>query len=530
MPQAIGRISKLKQGNIAASAQHSRRQRDTPNADPAKSNVCLIDTAMDLSLEDLVRQRIGDQPIRKNAVLCVEMLLSASPEYFRPEHPGAAGYWEMERLEQFQFAVQQWLTQEYGDRIVRADLHLDEATPHVHAYLVPLDGRGKLNCFGLFGDRTKLSQWQDSYAAALAPLGVTRGIRGSRATYTQVKDYYAAVAAPDFGLDAAAVQHQLADRARILKQRDNLERTARSLERANQTLQQQVQQLQARVPPEELSLAAVAARLGSDLSDGMALAIPDNPRGGPIALCMQLKRYEFDAALLWLRDGFGEAAARSALVAYAQELFETTPIQQFVPPVPDERHWQRLKAHLTQDLGLPSSLVVRLHQQGLVYADEQEDAIFLHRDWVTQAVTGAGRLRDLRFNSTVSGSDLAQGRFYWLRGGAATDPVQRVVVAQTPVDALALGLLEPLPQVRTMYLAVDGELPIGYLQGFPAKRVTVALNQDELGQRLAQQARQELPQVRQMQPEQMDWIRALQVEQRRAIQQKIKAQSPMELD
>jgi hypothetical protein len=127
MPQAIGRISKLKQGNIAASAQHSRRQRDTPNADPAKSNVCLIDTAMDLSLEDLVRQRIGDQPIRKNAVLCVEMLLSASPEYFRPENPGAAGYWEAEPLEQFQFAVQQWLTQEYGDRIVRADLHLDEA-------------------------------------------------------------------------------------------------------------------------------------------------------------------------------------------------------------------------------------------------------------------------------------------------------------------------------------------------------------------------------------------------------------------
>jgi Plasmid recombination enzyme len=188
MPLAIARIIKLKQGNISASAQHSRRQRETPNADPAKSNVCLIDADADVTLEDLVRGRIGDQPIRKNAVLCVEMLLSASPEYFRPDNPAAAGDWETAKLEQFQYAVQQWLTECYGDRIVRADLHLDEATPHVHAYLVPLDDRGKLNCFGLFGDRAKLSRWQDSYAGAMATLGLARGIRGSRATYTQVKE------------------------------------------------------------------------------------------------------------------------------------------------------------------------------------------------------------------------------------------------------------------------------------------------------------------------------------------------------
>jgi hypothetical protein len=28
-----------------------------------------------------------------------------------------------------------WLQQQYQDRIVRAELHLDEATPHIHAYL-----------------------------------------------------------------------------------------------------------------------------------------------------------------------------------------------------------------------------------------------------------------------------------------------------------------------------------------------------------------------------------------------------------
>ena len=70
------------------------------------------------------------------------MLLTASPEYFRPEEPSRAGYYEPQKLADFQQAVHGWLDDQYGDRIVRAELHLDEATPHVHAYLVPLDERG----------------------------------------------------------------------------------------------------------------------------------------------------------------------------------------------------------------------------------------------------------------------------------------------------------------------------------------------------------------------------------------------------
>ena len=91
--------------------------------------------------------------------------------------------------EDWQQAVKQWLDNEYGDRIVRAELHLDEATPHIHAYLVTLDERGKLNCRGLFGGREKLSKFQDSYAEAMSSLGLERGIKGSRAKHTAVKQY-----------------------------------------------------------------------------------------------------------------------------------------------------------------------------------------------------------------------------------------------------------------------------------------------------------------------------------------------------
>jgi hypothetical protein len=166
-----------------------------------------------------------------------------------------------------------------------------------------------------------------------------------------------------------------------------------------------------------------------------------------------------------------------------------------------------------------------LHEQGLIYADEDGAVIFLQRDWVTREVTGAHRLIADLFSGPMLGSDLAKGGFYWLRGGLAKDAVQRVVVGQTPMDALALGLLEPLPQVRTMYLAVDGVLPLEYLQGFPAKQVTIAMNQNELGQRLAEQARRELPEARQVMSEQEDWIRMLQVRQHESIQRQMQGRS-----
>jgi hypothetical protein len=130
---------------------------------------------------------------------------------------------------------------------------------------------------------------------------------------------------------------------------------------------------------------------------------------------------------------------------------------------------------------------------------------------------GAYRVSGDGFSGTVLGSDRSKGRFYWLRGGAATDDVQQVVVRQTPIDVLALGLVEPIPKARTMYLSADGVLPMVYLQGFAAKRVRVALNRDGLGERLAEEAGEELPQVKQMQPEAVDWVESLRVGRARSI-------------
>ena len=354
MMKAIARIAKLKGNSLSASELHTSRQRDTPNANPDQPNQRIVGTSLEIeTLEQLVRQRIGTQRIRKDAVLCVELLLSVSPEYFRPLQPSRAGYWEVDKLEQFQWTVQQWLSQTYGDRIVRAELHLDEATPHIHAYLVPLDERGKLNCKGLFGSREQLRQFQDSYAQALEPLGVERGIRGSRATHTAIQAYYGAVMQkPSQMLEPERVQYQLADRARALKERDELEQTARVLERENAVLRQRVQQQEQelhQVRPRvvdavrSLSLETVAAELGleSDTqhphqwrSLGFDININGSKfydwavlkgGGGAIDLVMPVEQCGFRKAVAWLRDRFGVATTLQAATEQVQEIFQAEP-------------------------------------------------------------------------------------------------------------------------------------------------------------------------------------------------------------
>jgi hypothetical protein len=82
-----------------------------------------------------------------------------------------------------------------------------------------------------------------------------------------------------------------------------------------------------------------------------------------------------------------------------------------------------------------------------------------------------------------------------------------------------------IPKVRTMYLSADGVLPLAYLRGFAAKRLWVAMNRDALGERLTQEAREGLPQVKQMQPEGVDWVESLRVGMARSIRDAVQGRS-----
>ena len=201
MSYAIFRAEKIKSwGLLARSAGHMNRSRPTPNADPSRTNLVLIGSG---DPDADVRQHISGAGIaldglRKNGVLAVRILATASPEFFRPDRAHRAGEWDDDRLDAWQPAAMEFLQAEFGDNLVSAIVHLDESTPHIDAIFVPIDktprNKGspvRLNCARWFDGRKKLTALQDRYAAALAPLGLERGVKGSRAQHKDIKRQYA---------------------------------------------------------------------------------------------------------------------------------------------------------------------------------------------------------------------------------------------------------------------------------------------------------------------------------------------------
>ena len=187
MAYAIMRAKKLaNMGSVAASMQHCYRERETHNADQERTpnNQHLGAKTTDEAMGKL--RALLPEKRRKDAVLAVEYVMSASPEWFATATP------EQEKAF-FQQSLQ-WLADKYGaDRIVTASIHRDETTPHLSAFVVPLTQDKRLSAKEFIGSRDKMRADQTTYAACVANLGLERGIEGSKATHQTIQQHYAAV-------------------------------------------------------------------------------------------------------------------------------------------------------------------------------------------------------------------------------------------------------------------------------------------------------------------------------------------------
>lgn len=197
-PYAILRTEKLKTwGNVSASLQHNVRSRPTPNANP-DGEIHILAGANDYAVALAhMQERLNGITVRKNAVLAFEVLLTASPAFFRPEDPAAAGLYDEEKTRLFTRDALAWAEAHFGaDNIISATLHVDESTPHLQLIIQPIDPQGRLNASHWLDGNRKLSMMQDSFADCMAPLGLLRGLRGSLAQHSPVKKLYGAVTKP----------------------------------------------------------------------------------------------------------------------------------------------------------------------------------------------------------------------------------------------------------------------------------------------------------------------------------------------
>ncbi|MFK4002246.1 MobV family relaxase [Psychrobacter namhaensis] len=182
MNYAILRTAKLKtMGNIGGSLAHNYRTIETPNADPNRTLKNDHTVATPEAVKQAIKDRLPEKR-RSDAVLCIEYLITASP--------GWDG-WGTSKEDMFFKRASLWLSDKHGaENIADVSIHKDVTTPHLVAYVVPIDQKGKLNCKNFLGGRVKLNQMQTDFAKTVADLGLTRGKEGSKAKHTSIKEYY----------------------------------------------------------------------------------------------------------------------------------------------------------------------------------------------------------------------------------------------------------------------------------------------------------------------------------------------------
>lgn len=224
MSYAILRTAKITtMGQLAASGQHTFRERETPNADPSLTTKNIIaGPSSSLELIEAVKARLSlaEAQSTTHPVIAIEYLITASPEAFLGQDRAGLLY--------LKDAVE-WLKEKHGaENVVSRVVHRDEKTPHLVAYVVPLvereaksrkrsvivgkDDQGKpiretrefaesgktvLSAKHFLGGREKLRAMQTDFAEKVGRKhGLERGLEGSRAQHQTVKDFYAQIEKP----------------------------------------------------------------------------------------------------------------------------------------------------------------------------------------------------------------------------------------------------------------------------------------------------------------------------------------------
>lgn len=204
MGYVVLHMSKAK-GNDSRTTAHIERTINPKNADKSRTHLNreLIEfpdgiTNRTQAIQHRIETAGIKRKITKDQVRVIRINLSGTHEDMkRIEAEGKLDEWCKDTVD--------WLKKTYGEKnVVSTVLHMDEKTPHIHASLVPIvvgqrrkakEGEKKKKdtvrlCADDIMTKTKMVEYQDSYAIAMAKYGLERGIRGSEAKHITTAEYY----------------------------------------------------------------------------------------------------------------------------------------------------------------------------------------------------------------------------------------------------------------------------------------------------------------------------------------------------
>ena len=159
---AILRFAKYKGPTVSRIEAHNERTKETYASNPdikvelSKHNFHpVVPNGKYRDISNRIIRNAGCR-VRKDSVTTVEVLITASPEFFEKKSP-------KEVKEFFNYAVEFMRSKQNPDTYISAVVHVDEKTPHMHLCFVPITADGRLSAKDIVGNKKRLTQWQDEF-------------------------------------------------------------------------------------------------------------------------------------------------------------------------------------------------------------------------------------------------------------------------------------------------------------------------------------------------------------------------------
>lgn len=163
MSYAIMRLEKRNINNIIAMFKHNERKNknysnEDINQELTHLNYDLIKCSSYKKKidEELEKRYTSSRSIRRDAVLCVEVIFTSDNEFFKKLT------FEQEKLyfEKSLEFLQDFVNKE---NVISAVVHKDETTPHMHCVFTPITKDGRLHFKSFIKNRYDLIKLQDKY-------------------------------------------------------------------------------------------------------------------------------------------------------------------------------------------------------------------------------------------------------------------------------------------------------------------------------------------------------------------------------
>ena len=161
---AILRFAKYKGPTLSRIEAHNERTKEAyasnPDIDTERSRLNFHPVKPKGKYREVSNRIIRESGcrVRKDSVTGVEVLITASPEFFNGKKP-------REIKEFFDHALEFMKAKQDAATYISAVVHVDEKTPHMHLIFVPLTPDNRLSAKTIIGNRKKLTQWQDEFHA-----------------------------------------------------------------------------------------------------------------------------------------------------------------------------------------------------------------------------------------------------------------------------------------------------------------------------------------------------------------------------